>query len=143
MHTDHDLKKTNGSTTNTRMVLISIGSGPGNPLSAAVGFPWPKAVTDLFEVKTGNTVENGTLIPPPLILNTTTIFHLSSSLSVYGILLKPPRDSLLPRAIVHLYQPESSHRVVSFLGNVAIERMPCIIGGPSEKAIIQGVISPG
>ncbi|THU77323.1 hypothetical protein K435DRAFT_786774, partial [Dendrothele bispora CBS 962.96] len=105
-------------------------------------------VTDLFEVGPGNTVENGTLVPPPLIMEfsvtgttTTLIFHLSSPLSVYGILLKPPH-SLLPRATVHLYQPGSSH-LVSFLSNVAIEHMSCIIGGPSsENAMVQGVISP-
>ncbi|THU88051.1 hypothetical protein K435DRAFT_782222 [Dendrothele bispora CBS 962.96] len=146
MHTDHDLKKMNGSTTNTCMILISMyyGSGPGNPLSATVGFSWLKVVTDLFEVGPGNTVENGTLLPPPLIVGfsvtgttTTLIFHLSSPLSVYGILLKLPHF-LLPRAIVHLYQPESSH-LVSFLGNVAIKHMSCIIGGPSSEQAMRKI----
>jgi len=132
------------------------GSGPGNPLSATVGHPWLKAVTDLFVVGPGNTVDNGTLIPPPLIMGFTV--HLLLVLHIYCILKItlqhdnniPPlisalglwNSSLLPithRPPLLARQFRSSH-LVSFLGNVALERMTCNIGGPSSaQAMAQGV----
>ncbi|KAJ3996675.1 hypothetical protein F5050DRAFT_1757488, partial [Lentinula boryana] len=44
------------------------GSSPGNPLSATTGYPWVKAIADLFEVGPHHTVANGTPVPPPLIV---------------------------------------------------------------------------
>lgn len=54
------------------------GAGPGNPFSAASGYPWIKAVTDLFVVGPNNTVANGTLTPPPLIMGFTVRTFASS-----------------------------------------------------------------
>ncbi|THU89422.1 phosphoglycerate mutase-like protein [Dendrothele bispora CBS 962.96] len=117
------------------------GSGPGNPLSATVGFPWLKAVTDLFEVGPGNTVKNGTLVPPPLIMGFTHDNNIPPLISALG-LWNSSQASPLPithRPPLPAREFRSSH-LVSFLGNVAIERMSCVIGGPtSEQAMTQGV----
>ncbi|KAK7443232.1 hypothetical protein VKT23_015830 [Stygiomarasmius scandens] len=114
------------------------GSGPGNPLSATVGHPWLKAVTDLFVVGPGNTVDNGTLIPPPLIMGFTHDNNIPPLISALGLW----NSSLLPithRPPLPARQFRSSH-LVSFLGNVALERMTCNIGGPSSaQAMAQGV----
>lgn len=46
-------------------------SGPGNPFSATTGFPWIKAISDLFTVGTNKTTVNGTFVPPPLVMGFT------------------------------------------------------------------------
>lgn len=46
-------------------------SGPGNPFSNTVGFPWVNAVKDLFVAGPGKTVSGATFVPPPLIMGFT------------------------------------------------------------------------
>ena len=48
--------------------------GAGNPIAAATGFPWVKAVADLFEVGPKSTTSNGTFTPGPLLMGFTVRF---------------------------------------------------------------------
>ena len=61
------------------------GSGPGNPISAATGYPWVKAVSDLFAVGPGNTVGNGTLVPPALIMGFTHDNNIPPVIAALGL----------------------------------------------------------
>ncbi|THU94365.1 hypothetical protein K435DRAFT_860642 [Dendrothele bispora CBS 962.96] len=118
------------------------GSGPGNPLSATVGFPWLKAVTDPFRSRTW---DYSTLLSLHLSWDSPCIpFHDNNIPSLIPALGLWNSSQVSPLPITH--RPPLSARefcsshLVSFLGNVAIERMSCIIGGPtSEQAMTQGV----
>ncbi|KAF9269467.1 phosphoglycerate mutase-like protein [Marasmius fiardii PR-910] len=116
------------------------GSGPGNPVSAAVGYPWVKAIADLFAAGPGNTVTNGTLTPPSLIMTFTHDNNIPPIISALGLwnsstgsgedketIYPLPVNKRIddPRRMFH------SSYLVSFYGNVALERMTCIIGGPN------------
>ncbi len=46
-------------------------AGPGNPFAATVGFPWVKAVSDLFVLGPGKTTPGGNITPPALIMGFT------------------------------------------------------------------------
>ncbi|KAK1220608.1 hypothetical protein PQX77_016557 [Marasmius sp. AFHP31] len=118
------------------------GSGPGNPIAAATGYPWVKAVSDLFAAGPGNTVDNGTLVPPALIMGFTHDNNIPPIIAALGLwnsttasqheketIYPLPVDRRVddPRRMFH------SSYLVSFLGNVALERMSCKVGGPSES----------
>ena len=65
------------------MLTIIHRSGPGNPIAAATGFPWVKAVTDLFAVGPGKTTTNGTFVPPPLLMSFTVRTYATATRSLY------------------------------------------------------------
>ncbi|KAG6846280.1 hypothetical protein H0H93_014883 [Arthromyces matolae] len=110
------------------------GAGPGNPIAAATGYPWVKAVTDLFNVGPGKTVNGGSLTPPSLIMGFTHdnnlppvvaalgLWNTSSSRGVYPLSLKTPDTRREFR----------SSYLVAFRGYVAIERLACTRNGPSD-----------
>ncbi|KAL0956701.1 hypothetical protein HGRIS_002824 [Hohenbuehelia grisea] len=97
------------------------GSGPGNPLSATVGFPWVKAVTELFLAGPGNTTENGSFIPPPLIMGFTHDNNLPPILSALGLW----NATVLPPSARDPNRMFRSSFVVAFRGYVAMERLSC------------------
>ncbi|KAJ4469931.1 histidine phosphatase superfamily [Lentinula edodes] len=99
------------------------GSGPGNPLSAVTGYPWIKAISDLFEVGPNNTVSNGTLIPPPLIMGFSHDNNLPPLVSALG-LWNDSILSLTQRDTNPLRQFRSGH-LVAFRGYLALERLTC------------------
>ncbi|KAF7322420.1 Phosphoglycerate mutase-like protein [Mycena chlorophos] len=80
------------------------GSGPGNPFSATVGFPWVKAVSELFALGPNETT------PGALGL-----WNTSVSESVYPLSLTAPD----PR------RKFRSSYIVAFRGYVALERLAC------------------
>ncbi|KAF5389787.1 hypothetical protein D9757_006032 [Collybiopsis confluens] len=107
------------------------GAGPGNPLSAATGYPWIKAVTSLFEAGPGNTVQGGTLTPPALIMgfsHDNNIPPLISALGLWNNTVLPftHRDTNPGREF------RSSH-LVAFRGYVALERLNCGEGGDGAQ----------
>ncbi|KAF5350314.1 hypothetical protein D9758_012812 [Tetrapyrgos nigripes] len=108
------------------------GSGPGNPLSATVGYPWVKAIADIFNVGPGKMVENGTLIPPPLIMGFSHDNNVPPLISALGLWNSSDTSPLPVTRRESNHQFRSSH-LVSFLGNVALERMTCVIDGPSTS----------
>ncbi|KAF9443372.1 phosphoglycerate mutase-like protein [Macrolepiota fuliginosa MF-IS2] len=100
------------------------GSGPGNPLSATVGHPWVKAISDIFAVGPGNAIQNGTLIPPPLIMGFTHDNNVPPLISALG-LWNSSKSFPLPITKLESNRQFRSSNLVSFLGNVALERMTC------------------
>lgn len=56
------------------------GSGPGNPFSATTGYPWVKAVTDIFKQGPTQTSSANTFQPPNLIMGFTVNTTLSARL---------------------------------------------------------------
>ncbi|GLB39429.1 putative histidine phosphatase superfamily (branch 2) [Lyophyllum shimeji] len=105
------------------------GSGPGNPVAAATGYPWVKAISDLFAVGPSHTTSNGTLTPPPLIMGFTHDNNLApvvaalglwntSSHGVYPLSLTKPNPARTFR----------SSYLVAFRGYVALERLSCSRG---------------
>ncbi|KAJ7217227.1 phosphoglycerate mutase-like protein [Mycena pura] len=106
------------------------GSGPGNPFSATNGFPWVKAISDLFVLGPGKTVPGGNIIPPPLIMGFTHdnnlppvisalgLWNTSSTRGVYPLSKKAPNPARKFR----------SSYLVAFRGYVALERLACATG---------------
>ncbi|KAF9075328.1 histidine phosphatase superfamily [Rhodocollybia butyracea] len=97
--------------------------GPGNPFSAVCGFPWIKAVTDLFEVGPNNTVPNGTITPPPLIMGFAHDTYLPPLISALG-LWNNSVLSITQRDSNPLREFRSGH-LVAFRGYLALERLSC------------------
>ena len=124
---------------------LFLSSGPGNPFSATVGYPWLKAITDLFASGPNTTASEGNFVPPPLIMG----FTVSSDpLCATRNLLTchPKHDNNLPPVVSALgvwntssspgVYPLSTTRadprrkfrssfLVSFRGYVALERLSC------------------
>ncbi|KAG5352795.1 hypothetical protein C0989_000457 [Termitomyces sp. Mn162] len=94
------------------------GSGPGNPIAAATGFPWVKAVTDLFNVGPGHTHDNN--LPP--VVAALGLWNTSSNKNVYPLSLTKPNNKREFR----------SSYLVSFHGHVTLERLACTANGPSD-----------
>ncbi|OBZ78367.1 Acid phosphatase PHO1 [Grifola frondosa] len=94
------------------------GSGPGNPFSATVGFPWVKAVTDLFVLGPNAAPVNSTFVPP-------------SDHELYRVY---PLSVTAPDARRHF----RSSYLVSFRGYVALEKLSCDRDGPPSV-----VLGPG
>ncbi|KAJ3748132.1 phosphoglycerate mutase-like protein [Lentinula detonsa] len=108
------------------------GSGPGNPLSATTGYPWVKAIADLFEVGPYHTVPNGTLVPPPLIMGFSHDNNLPPLLSALK-LWNDTVPSLTQRDTNPLRQFRSGHLVV-FRGYLALERLSCTASQSSNES---------
>ncbi|TCD61551.1 hypothetical protein EIP91_008263 [Steccherinum ochraceum] len=116
------------------------GSGPGNPVAATVGWPWLKAVTDLFQAGPGKTVANGTLTPPPLIMTFTHDNNLPPVMAALGawnstVTLPGQPETIYPLPIMHRVENPArqfhASYIVSFTGNLALERMTCVVNGPT------------
>ncbi|TCD65160.1 hypothetical protein EIP91_003016 [Steccherinum ochraceum] len=116
------------------------GNGAGNPVAASMGWPWVKAITDLFQVGPGKTVANGTLTPPPLIMtftHDTNIIPIIAALGVWNssVTLPGQPETIYPLPIKHRVEDPArqfhSSYVVTFLGNLALERMTCVVNGPT------------
>ncbi|VDC05071.1 unnamed protein product [Peniophora sp. CBMAI 1063] len=98
--------------------------GAGNPIAAATGFPWVKAVADLFEVGPNSTTTNGTFSPGPLLMGFTHDNNLPPVLAALGIWNDSTTSPLSPIAPDSRRLFRASH-VVSFRGHIALERLAC------------------
>ncbi|KAG6917500.1 hypothetical protein DXG01_002364 [Tephrocybe rancida] len=110
------------------------GSGPGNPIAAATGFPWVKAISDLFSAGPGNTVNGGTLTPPPLIMGFTHDNNLPPIVSALGLWNTSSSRDVYP---LSLTKPNTARNfrssyLVAFRGYVALERLACTRNGNSD-----------
>ncbi|KAK0203001.1 phosphoglycerate mutase-like protein [Desarmillaria ectypa] len=102
------------------------GSGPGNALSATVGYSWVKAISDLFEVGPNKTVQGGTVVPPPLIMGFSHDNNLAPIISALG--LWNTSDSGIYPLSKSQHRPDRTFRssyLVAFRGYVALERLTC------------------
>ncbi|KAI0360773.1 phosphoglycerate mutase-like protein [Trametes cingulata] len=105
------------------------GSGPGNPFSATVGFPWLQAVTALFS--TSSTLNasqaEGAFIPPPLLMSFTHDNNLPPVVSALGVWNTSDAPGVYPLSTKGPDPRRTfrSSRLVSFRGYVALERLSC------------------
>ncbi|KAJ7085762.1 phosphoglycerate mutase-like protein [Mycena belliarum] len=103
------------------------GSGPGNPFSATVGFPWVKAVSDLFALGPGKTTPGGNITPPALLMGFTHDNNLPPVISALGLWNTSGTPGVYP--LSHTApSPERRFRaslLVAFRGYVALERLAC------------------
>ncbi|KAG6811494.1 hypothetical protein H0H92_007142 [Tricholoma furcatifolium] len=109
-------------------------SGPGNPTAAATGYPWVKAVSDLFNVGPGNTVSGGTLTPPPLIMGFTHDNNLPPVVAALGLWNTSSVRGVYPLSLTapNAARNFRSSYLVAFRGYVALERLACARNGPSD-----------
>ncbi|KAL0578349.1 hypothetical protein V5O48_003664 [Marasmius crinis-equi] len=121
-------------------LLYYYSVGPGNPIAAATGYPWVKAVSDLFAVGPGKTVGNGTLVPPPLIMaftHDTNLPPIIAALGLWNSSTTPDHEeeTIYPlpvdRRVDDPRRMFRSSYLVPYLGNIALERMSCDVGGPT------------
>ncbi|KAJ7709541.1 phosphoglycerate mutase-like protein [Mycena rosella] len=107
------------------------GSGPGNPFSATVGFPWVKAVSDLFALGPEKTTPGGNITPPALIMGFTHDNNLPPVISALGLWNTSRMHGVYP--LSHTTpNPQRQFRasyLVAFRGYVALERLAC--GAPA------------
>ncbi|PIL27452.1 hypothetical protein GSI_10601 [Ganoderma sinense ZZ0214-1] len=103
------------------------GSGPGNPFSATVGYPWLKAITELFSSDSNRTQGGGNFVPPPLIMSFTHDNNLPPIVSALGVWNSSALPDVYPLSTVRA-NPDRTFRssfLVSFRGYIALERMSC------------------
>ncbi|KAG5653472.1 hypothetical protein H0H81_000241 [Sphagnurus paluster] len=105
------------------------GSGPGNPVSAATGYPWVKAVSDIFAAGP-NAPTKGGLVPPPLIMGFTHDNNLPPVVAALGLW----NATLSPTTPDPSRSFRASH-VVAFRSYVALERMSCTAEGTSTNDV--------
>ncbi|KAI0366019.1 phosphoglycerate mutase-like protein [Pilatotrama ljubarskyi] len=121
------------------------GSGPGNPFSATVGFPWLKAVTALFSSPSNTSQAQGAFVPPPLIMSFTHDNNLPPVVSALGVWNTSDASGVYPLSTKGP-DPRRTFRssyLVSFRGYVALERVSCDSRPPpSAVQHIAGQISP-
>ncbi|KAG6818931.1 hypothetical protein H0H93_000219 [Arthromyces matolae] len=113
---------------------ISPSPGPGNSIAAATGYPWVKAVTDLFNAGPGKTVYGGSSTPPSLIMGFTHDNNLPPVVAALGLWNTSSSGGAYP---LSLKTPDTrrefrSSYLVAFRGYVAIERLACTRNGPSD-----------
>ncbi|KAF7311381.1 Phosphoglycerate mutase-like protein [Mycena kentingensis (nom. inval.)] len=103
------------------------GSGPGNPFSATVGFPWVSAVAELFSLGPGKTTPGGNITPPPLVMGFTHDNNLPPILSALGLWNTSSERGVYPLSLTKPNEKRKfrSSNVVAFRGYVALERMAC------------------
>ncbi|KAJ7438463.1 phosphoglycerate mutase-like protein [Mycena latifolia] len=103
------------------------GSGPGNPFSATVGFPWVKAVSDLFALGPGQTTPGGNITPPALLMGFTHDNNLPPIISALGLWNTSRTPGVYP--LSHTTPNTQRHfrasYLVAFRGYVALERLAC------------------
>ncbi|KAH9896773.1 phosphoglycerate mutase-like protein [Cubamyces lactineus] len=103
------------------------GSGPGNPFSATVGYPWLHAVTDLFVSSPNRTEARQDFVPPALIMSFTHDNNLPPVVSALGVWNSSSAHGVYPLS-VEAPNPGRTFRssyLVSFRGYVALERLSC------------------
>ncbi|KAJ7775204.1 phosphoglycerate mutase-like protein [Mycena metata] len=103
------------------------GSGPGNPFSATVGFPWVKAISDLFALGPGETTPGGNITPPALIMGFTHDNNLPPVISALGLWNTSREPGVYPLSLT-TPNPQRQFRssyVVAFRGYIALERLAC------------------
>ncbi|KAF7295439.1 Phosphoglycerate mutase-like protein [Mycena indigotica] len=102
------------------------GSGPGNPFSATVGFPWVKAISDLFTLGPGQTTPGGNITPPPLIMGFTHDNNLPPIISALGLWnSSTPGVYPLSHTTPNPLRKFRASYLVAFRGYVALERLAC------------------
>ncbi|KAJ7096500.1 phosphoglycerate mutase-like protein [Mycena crocata] len=103
------------------------GSGPGNPFSASVGFPWVKAVSDLFALGPGQTTSGGNITPPPLLMGFTHDNNLPPIISALGLWNTSRTRGVYPlsRTAPNTQRHFRASYLVAFRGYVALERLAC------------------
>ncbi|CAK5265064.1 unnamed protein product [Mycena citricolor] len=110
------------------------GAGPGNPYSATVGYPWVKAMSDLFALGPGKTTPGGNITPPPLIMSFTHDNNLPPIMSALGLWNNSDHEGVYPLSFTKpsdRRQFRASH-IVSFRGYVALERLSCTAHAPGK-----------
>ncbi|TDL27711.1 phosphoglycerate mutase-like protein [Rickenella mellea] len=112
------------------------GSGPGNPFSATTGFPWLKAVTDLFALGPNKTTPTGTFTPPPLLMSFTHDNNIPPVLSALGLWNESFVSPLSPTHPDPRRHFHASY-LVSFFGHIALERLSC---GPPMPDMVKHVV---
>ncbi|KAJ7047140.1 phosphoglycerate mutase-like protein [Mycena alexandri] len=113
------------------------GSGPGNPFSATVGFPWVKAISDLFALGPGETTPGGNITPPALIMGFTHDNNLPPVISALGLWNTSHEPGVYP---LSLTMPNSQRQfrssyVVAFRGYIALERLKCSATSDEETVV--------
>ncbi|RDB18642.1 Acid phosphatase PHO1 [Hypsizygus marmoreus] len=105
------------------------GSGPGNPFAAATGFPWAKAISDLFAVGPNALPENGNgnFVPPPLIMGFTHDNNLPPVLAALGLWNTSSTRGVYPLSPTtpNPVRKFRSSYLVAFRGYIALERITC------------------
>ncbi|KAF8878044.1 histidine phosphatase superfamily [Mucidula mucida] len=105
---------------------------PGNALSATVGYPWVKAISDIFTAGPGNAVSNGSLVTPPLIMGFTVLLSAlglwnTSTTGVYPL----SKTTVAPTArSAHPTSSRSASTYVRVRVNNAPVPIPACQGGP-------------
>ncbi|KAJ3559463.1 hypothetical protein NM688_g332 [Phlebia brevispora] len=120
------------------------GSGPGNPLAGTTAFPWLQAITQLLVAGPNRTVGNGSFVPPPLIMGFTHDNDLPPVVAALGIMNSSSDEDVYP---LSLTTPDSrrtfrSSYLVSFLGNIALERLSCETPMESTVKHVAGQLNP-
>ncbi|KAI0330668.1 phosphoglycerate mutase-like protein [Cubamyces sp. BRFM 1775] len=111
------------------------GSGPGNPFSATVGYPWLHAVTDLFVSSPQSAGARQGFDPPSLIMSFTHDNNLPPVVSALGVWNSSRAHGVYPLS-AEAPNPERTFRssyLVSFRGYIALERMSCRSDAPSTS----------
>ncbi|OJT13455.1 Acid phosphatase PHO1 [Trametes pubescens] len=111
------------------------GSGPGNPYSATVGFPWLQAVTGLLaSAPNASAGGNATFVPPALVMSFTHDNNLPPVVAALGIWNTSDARGVYPLSPSRADARRTfrSSYLVSFLGHVALERLSCDAHAPSS-----------
>ncbi|RPD65418.1 phosphoglycerate mutase-like protein [Lentinus tigrinus ALCF2SS1-7] len=126
------------------------GSGPGNPFSATTGYPWVKAITELFVTGPNDATESSgsNFVPPPLIMSFTHDNNLPPAVSALGLWNTSELSGVYPLSAKSPNRRRTfrSSYLVSFRGYVALERLSCDEHDPptSVKHIAnQPILGPG
>ncbi|KAJ7721557.1 phosphoglycerate mutase-like protein [Mycena maculata] len=112
------------------------GSGPGNPFSDTVGFPWLKAISDLFVLGPDKTTPDGNITPPALIMGFTHDNNLPPVISALGLWNSSATPGVYPLSLT-TPSPARKFRssyLVPFRGYVALERLAC--GAPPPQKVV-------
>ncbi|OSD07924.1 phosphoglycerate mutase-like protein [Trametes coccinea BRFM310] len=111
------------------------GSGPGNPFSATVGYPWIQAVTGLLLRGPDNRRNGDNFVPPPLVMSFTHDNDLPPVVSALGVWNSSLSPGIFP---LSTNGPDArrtfrSSNLVSFRGYIALERLSCDSQAPPSE----------
>ncbi|KAJ7172166.1 phosphoglycerate mutase-like protein [Mycena filopes] len=120
------------------------GSGPGNPFSATVGFPWVKAISDLFTLGPGETTPGGNITPPALIMGFTHDNNLPPVISALGLwnTSRDPGVYPLSRTTPNPQRQFRASYVVAFRGYIALERLKCSATHDTDEVVHIAGVAP-
>ncbi|KAJ7632915.1 phosphoglycerate mutase-like protein [Roridomyces roridus] len=116
------------------------GSGPGNPFAAATGFPWVKAVSDLFVLGPGKTTPGGDLTPPALLMGFTHDNNLPPVMAALGLWNTSNIRGVYPLSLTkpNVNRKFRSSYLVAFRGYVVLERLACGPAAPDKVVHVAG-----